>query len=67
MEPFSRNNQVDKAAAGWAYRVGQSDLRDVREADGLFRSCQWMSAGRRSYGGARNGDCLGQTRISVPG
>lgn len=35
-EPFSRNNQIDKAAAGWAYRVGQSDLRDVREADGLF-------------------------------
>ncbi len=35
-EPFSRNNQVDKVAAGWAYRVGQSDLRDVREADGLF-------------------------------
>lgn len=35
-EPFSRNNQVDKAVAGWAYRVGQSDLRDVREADGLF-------------------------------
>ena len=22
--------------AGWAYRVGQADLRDVREADGLF-------------------------------
>lgn len=35
-EPFSRNNQVDKAVAGWAYRIGQSDLRDVREADGLF-------------------------------
>ena len=35
-EPFSRNNQVDKTAAGWAYRVGQADLRDVREADGLF-------------------------------
>ncbi|MCY4261777.1 MAG: nucleoside 2-deoxyribosyltransferase [Candidatus Dadabacteria bacterium] len=35
-EPFSRNNQIDKGVAGWAYRVGQSDLRDVREADGLF-------------------------------
>ncbi len=35
-EPFCRNNQIDKAAAGWAWRVGQSDLRDVRDADGLF-------------------------------
>ncbi len=35
-EPFARNNQVDTAEAGWAYRVGQADLRDVREADGLF-------------------------------
>ncbi len=35
-EPFARNNQVDKAGAGWAYRIGQADLRDVRDADGLF-------------------------------
>ncbi len=35
-EPFARNNQVDKAAAGWAYRIGQADLGDVRDADGLF-------------------------------
>ncbi len=35
-EPFARNNQIDTAAAGWAYRVGRADLRDVREADGLF-------------------------------
>ena len=35
-EPFARNNQIDMAAAGWAYRVGRADLRDVREADGLF-------------------------------
>ena len=35
-EPFGRNNQVDKAEAGWAYRIGQADLRDVRAADGLF-------------------------------
>ena len=35
-EPFARNNQIDKAAAGWAYRIGQADLRDVREADGIF-------------------------------
>ena len=35
-EPFARNNQIDRASVGWAYRIGQADLRDVREADGLF-------------------------------
>lgn len=35
-EPFARNNQIDRSAAGWAYRIGQADLRDVRDADGLF-------------------------------
>ncbi len=35
-EPFARNNQIDKADAGWAWRIGQADMRDVREADGLF-------------------------------
>ena len=35
-EPFERNNQIDRASAGWAYRIGQADLRDVRDADGLF-------------------------------
>ena len=35
-EPFTRNNQVDKVEAGWAYRIGQADLEDVRAADGLF-------------------------------
>ena len=35
-EPFARNNQVDKSAAGWAWRVAQADARDVREADGIF-------------------------------
>ena len=35
-EPFARNNQIDRAAPGWAYRIGQADLRDVRAADGLF-------------------------------
>ena len=35
-EPFARNNQIDKAVPGWAYRIGQADLRDVRNADGLF-------------------------------
>ena len=35
-EPFARNNQVDFAEAGWAYRVGQKDLSDVAEADATF-------------------------------
>ena len=35
-EPFARNNQIDKATAGWAWRIGQADLRDVQESDGIF-------------------------------
>jgi nucleoside 2-deoxyribosyltransferase len=35
-EPFERNNQVDFAAPGWAYRVAQADVRDVEAADGIF-------------------------------
>ena len=35
-EPFERNNQVDLSEPGWAYRVGQADFRDVREADAVF-------------------------------
>ena len=35
-EPFARNNQIDFAEPGWAYRVAQNDVSDVREADGLF-------------------------------
>ncbi len=35
-EPFARNNQVDFSNAGWAYRVGQADLRDVIESDAIF-------------------------------
>ena len=35
-EPFARNNRVDKTSSGWAYRIGQADLEDVRAADGLF-------------------------------
>ena len=35
-EPFSRNGQVNLAEPGWAYRVAQRDLQDVRDADGLF-------------------------------
>ncbi|MCY4463452.1 MAG: nucleoside 2-deoxyribosyltransferase [Albidovulum sp.] len=35
-EPFQRNNQIDRAVAGWAYSIGQADLRDVRNSDGIF-------------------------------
>ncbi len=35
-EPFSRNNQIDFQQAGWAYRIGQADYRDVAEADAIF-------------------------------
>jgi nucleoside 2-deoxyribosyltransferase len=35
-EPFDRNNQVDFAQPGWAYRVAQADVRDVEQADGIF-------------------------------
>ena len=35
-EPFARNNQIDKEAPGWAWRVGQANMRDVRCADGVF-------------------------------
>ena len=35
-EPFARNNQFDRTTPGWAYQISQADLRDVRDADGLF-------------------------------
>ena len=35
-EPFSRNGQVDLAEPGWAWRVAQADLQDVRDADALL-------------------------------
>ena len=35
-EPFERNNQIDREIPNWAYRIGQADLRDIRDADGLF-------------------------------
>ena len=34
-EPFARNNQLDRAGAGWAWRIGQADVRDVRESDAI--------------------------------
>ncbi len=35
-EPFERNNQIDFSETGWAYRVGQADLNDVHDCDGIF-------------------------------
>ena len=35
-EPFARNNQLVYSKEGWAYDVGQADLRDVRDSDGTF-------------------------------
>ncbi|MCY4445531.1 MAG: nucleoside 2-deoxyribosyltransferase [Rhodobacteraceae bacterium] len=35
-EPFERNNQIDFSQAGWAYKVGQADLSDVKNSDGIF-------------------------------
>ena len=46
-EPFERNGQVDMATPGWAYRVAQCDLQDVRDADALSR----LSMARRPASG----------------
>jgi nucleoside 2-deoxyribosyltransferase len=35
-EPFVRNNQVDFSEEGWAYRISQADLDDVKKCDGIF-------------------------------
>ncbi|MDJ0765812.1 MAG: nucleoside 2-deoxyribosyltransferase [Myxococcota bacterium] len=36
-EPFARNNQEGLTdTPGWAYRVGQKDVSDVRESDAIF-------------------------------
>ncbi|MCM1982439.1 nucleoside 2-deoxyribosyltransferase [Lyngbya confervoides] len=35
-EPFERNNQMDLATPGWAYRVAQADRQDVENSDGIF-------------------------------
>lgn len=35
-EPFARNNQVDRATAGWAYKIGQCDVADLRACDAIF-------------------------------
>ncbi|MCY3883340.1 MAG: nucleoside 2-deoxyribosyltransferase [Gammaproteobacteria bacterium] len=34
-EPFERNNQLDKDSKGWAYPVGQADIADIQNTDGI--------------------------------
>jgi nucleoside 2-deoxyribosyltransferase len=35
-EPFERNNQLDFSETGWAYKIAQADLNDVKNCDGIF-------------------------------
>lgn len=35
-EPFERNNQNAGSESNTPYKIGQSDMRDVRDADGIF-------------------------------
>ena len=35
-EPFARNNQVDFTSPGWAYNIGQNDIKDVMGSDAIF-------------------------------
>ena len=35
-EPFERNNKIPRTGTRWAYRIGQDDTNDLREADGIF-------------------------------
>ena len=35
-EPFERNANLDTSGPGWAYRVAQQCMQDVRDADGVF-------------------------------
>ena len=35
-EPFERNNQIDMSKDGAAHTVGQADMSDVRNSDGIF-------------------------------
>ena len=35
-EPFERNNQESTLDPGWAYRIGQADIKDVADSDAIF-------------------------------
>ncbi|WP_269610084.1 nucleoside 2-deoxyribosyltransferase [Prochlorococcus marinus] len=36
LEPFERNGNIDPSISGWASKVACSNLRDLRQSDGLF-------------------------------
>ena len=36
METFNCNSHIDISASGWANKVANSNLNDLRQADGLF-------------------------------
>ena len=36
LEPFDRNSHIDISAPGWTNKVANSNLNDLRQADGLF-------------------------------
>ena len=64
-EPFARNNQIDKAAAGWAWQIGQADLRRRARRRRDLRRGERLPAGRRRDGGARHGDRVGEAGVPV--
>ena len=35
-EPFVRNSHIDITSPGWANKVANSNLNDLRQSDGLF-------------------------------
>ena len=35
-EPFARNSDVDTSKPGWANKIANNNLSDLRQADGLF-------------------------------
>ena len=36
LEPFERNSDIDFSISGWANKVACSNLRDLRNSDGIF-------------------------------
>ena len=36
LEPFARNSNMHISIPGWANKVANSNLEDLRQADGLF-------------------------------
>ena len=66
-EPFARNNQVDFAAAGWAYKIGQADYRDVVESDGIFAVVNGVPPDEGVMVELGDGDCVEEAHLSLSG